>query len=176
MGCLIVFLSEKRKKENRNMGLLIGFIIATLINVILSTLKSVITVKGGRMVASITNAIAYGFNTICIKSISDVELWVAILVTVVSNLVGVYIALTIIKKFEKERLWKVTVTVPTENMKSFMTDLKEVHIMFITYETGYDKYKVIDIFSHGKAESRELRKLVYKYNVKYTINENCRTL
>ena len=74
MGCLIVFLSEKRKKENRNMGLLIGFIIATLINVILSTLKSVITVKGGRMVASITNAIAYGFNTICIKSISDVEL------------------------------------------------------------------------------------------------------
>jgi hypothetical protein len=68
------------------------------------------------------------------------------------------------------------VTVPTENMKSFMTDLKEVHIMFITYETGYDKYKVIDIFSHGKAESRELRKLVHKYNVKYTINENCGTL
>ena len=37
--------------------LIIGFIIATLINVILSTLKSVITVKGGKVVASISNAI-----------------------------------------------------------------------------------------------------------------------
>ena len=85
------------------MLLLVGFIIATLINVILSTLKSVITVKGGKVVASIVNAISYGFNTIVIKSISDVELWIAIVVTVAANLVGVYIALTIIKKFEKRK-------------------------------------------------------------------------
>ena len=83
------------------MLLLVGFIIATLINVILSTLKSVITVKGGKVVASIVNAISYGFNTIVIKSISDVELWIAIVVTVAANLVAVYIAHSIIKKFEK---------------------------------------------------------------------------
>ena len=156
--------------------LLIGFIVATLVNVILSTLKSVITVKGGRVVASIVNAVAYGFNTICIKSISDVELWVAILVTVVSNLVGVYIALTITKKFEKERLWKITVTVPTENLKDFKTDLLASDIGFIVYETTYEKYKVVDVFSHHKAESRILRELVSKYKAKYTINENVGTL
>ena len=156
--------------------LLIGFIVATLVNVILSTLKSVITVKGGRVVASIVNAVAYGFNTICIKSISDVELWVAILVTVVSNLVGVYIALTITKKFEKERLWKITVTVPTENLKNFKTDLLASDIGFIVYETTYEKYKVVDVFSHHKAESRILRGLICKYKAKYTINENVGTL
>ena len=87
--------------------ILIGFIIATLLKVILSTLKSVITIKGGRVVASVSNAIAYGFNTIVIKSISDVELWVAIVVTMLSNLIGVYIALGIVQKFQKERLWKI---------------------------------------------------------------------
>ncbi len=158
------------------MWLLIGFIIATLINVILSTLKSVITVKGGRIVASVSNAIAYGFNTIVIKSIGNVELWVAIVVTVISNLVGVYIALTIVKKFEKERLWKITVTVPTESLKNFKNDLHNAEIAFIAYETSYDKYKVVDIFSHGKTESRVIKKLFSQYNVKYTINANDGTL
>ena len=154
------------------MWLLIGFTIATLINVILSTLKSVITIKGGRMVACITNATAYGFNTIVIKSISDVNLWVAVVITIISNLVGVYIALTITKKFEKERLWKITVTIPSENAKELKTDLHEANIGFITYETSYEKYKVIDIFSNDKSESRVVRKLLSKYKVKYTINEN----
>lgn len=158
------------------MGLMIGFVIATLINVILSTLKSVITVKGGRVVASVTNAIAYGFNTICIKSIADVELWVAILVTVLSNLIGVYIALTIIKKFEKERLWKITVSVPAENLKGFKTDLIEAKLDFVVYETTYEKYKVVDVFSYDKAQSRILRKLIGAYDAKYTINANDGTL
>ena len=158
------------------MWLLIGFTLATLINVILSTLKSVITIKGGRFIASISNAISYGFNTIVIKSITDVNLWVAIVITVLSNLVGVYLALTITKKFEKERLWKITVTVLTENAKDLKTDLHEANIGFITYETSYEKYKVIDIFSNDKAESRVVRKLLSQYNVKYTINENVGTL
>jgi hypothetical protein len=158
------------------MWLLIGFIIATLINVILSTLKSVITVKGGRVVASLTNAVAYGFNTICIKSISDVELWIAVLVTVLSNLVGVYIALTIMKKFEKERLWKITISVPSESLKDLKQDLHDNHLGFITYETSYEKYKVVDVFSHGKEESRLLRSLLNKYKAKYTINANDGTL
>lgn len=158
------------------MWIIISFAIATLINVILSTLKSVITVKGGRVVASVANAIAYGFNTIVIKSISSVELWVAIVISVISNLIGVYIALTITSKFEKERLWKITVTVPTESLKDFKHDLKHNDIAFIAYETSYDKYKVVDIFSKDKVDSRKVRSLVSKYKVKYTISANIGTL
>ena len=158
------------------MGVIISFAVATLINVILSTLKSVITVKGGRGVASVANAIAYGFNTIVIKSISSVELWVAIVISVVSNLIGVYIALTITSRFEKERLWKITVTVPTESLKDFKTDLNDNDIAFIAYETSYEKYKVVDIFSKDKVDSRKVRGLVAKYKVKYTISANIGTL
>ena len=154
------------------MFLLVGFIIATLINVILSTLKSVITVKGGRVLASVVNAIAYGFNTVVIKSISNVDLWVAVVVTMISNLIGVYIALTISKKFEKERLWKITVTVSSDDVKSFKGDLHSEDIPFITYETSYDKYKVVDIFSQNKQESKKVRNIISNYNVKYTINAN----
>ena len=144
---------------------MLGFILATLINVILSTLKSVITVKGGRVVASVVNAIAYGFNTIVIKGISNVELWI-------SNLIGVYIALTISNKFEKEKLWKITVTVLSDDIKNFKNNLHNEDIPFITYETSYEKYKVVDIFSQNKNESRKIKKIISNYNVKYTINAN----
>lgn len=154
------------------MWLIVAFIVATLINVILSTLKSVITIKGGRVIASLTNAISYGFNTVVIKSISDIELWLAIVVTVISNLVGVYIALSIVNKFQKERLWKITVTVPTESLKAFKLDLHQFDIGFIAYETSYEKYKVVDIFSRDKNESRLIRSLISKYKVKYTISAN----
>ena len=151
---------------------MLGFILATLINVILSTLKSVITVKGGRVVASVVNAIAYGFNTIVIKGISNVELWIAVVTTIVSNLIGVYIALTISNKFEKEKLWKITVTVLSDDIKNFKNNLHNEDIPFITYETSYEKYKVVDIFSQNKNESRKIKKIISNYNVKYTINAN----
>lgn len=158
------------------MLLLIVFIIASLINVILSTLKSVITVKGGRFIACIINAISYGFNTVVIKSITDVDLWLAVVITIASNLVGVYVALTIIRRFEKERLWKITVTVPSENLHELKHDLHDCDIAFITYETSYEKYKVVDIFSNNKNESRTVKTLLAKYKVKYTISANVGTL
>lgn len=163
-------------RGRENMWIIIYFTVASLINVILSTLKSVITVKGGKVIASVANAIAYGFNTIVIKSITNIDLWVAVCVSVVCNLIGVYIALTITGKMEKERLWKITITVPTESLKDLKSDLKANEIPFIAYETSYEKYKVIDIFSKDKIESRKVRNLVNKYNVKYTISANAGTL
>ena len=148
------------------------FVIFNIINVIIQTAKSIVTIKCNKYVASIVNAIAYGFNTVVIKSISDVELWVAVLVTMLSNLVGVYIALTISKKFEKEKLWKITVTVSSDDVKNFKGELHNEDIPFITYETSYDKYKVVDIFSQNKIESKKVKNIISNYNVKYTINAN----
>lgn len=155
---------------------ILAFFIATLVNVILSTLKSVITIKGGRVLASIMSAIAYGFNTVVIKMVSDVDLWIAVATTVLCNLLGVYIGLLITDKMRKDQLWKITVTVPTELMHDFKTDLNGQDIAFVAYETSWDKYKVVDIFSKAKPESKKVREIIKKYNVKYTISANAGVL
>lgn len=156
--------------------IIVAFAAASLINVVLSTLKSVITIKGGRNLACIVNAIAYGFNTFVVKQISQTELWISVLITIASNLVGVYIALTITKRFEKEKLWKITVTVLSDDIKNFKLDLHNNNVQFITYETSYDKYKVVDIFSQNKNDSKLIKKIISNYKVKYTINANDGTL
>jgi uncharacterized protein YebE (UPF0316 family) len=152
--------------------LILAFLVAQLLNVILSTLKSVITIKGGKGLAAVSNAIAYGFNTIVIKVIADVDMWVAVVISIVCNLVGVYFALWLTEKMRKDQLWKITVTVPTENFESLIENLKENNISFISYETYGEKYKVLDVFSKHKKESKIIRNLFNMYKAKYTILAN----
>jgi uncharacterized protein YebE (UPF0316 family) len=153
-------------------NIIIAFFIAQLVNVVLNTLKSVITIKGGRTWASIANAIAYGFNTVVIKSLVQVELETALIITVITNLVGVQIGLLLIEKARKDQLWKITVTVPVQELQPFEKDLLQNDISFITYETKWDKYKVVDIFSKQKADSKTVKEIFKHYQVKYTISAN----
>lgn len=152
------------------------FFVCQLINVVLSTIKSVVTIKGTKLVASVFSAINYGFNTAIIKAIADVDLYIAIIISVVCNLVGVYFGLWITEKLRKEQLWKITVTVPTENLQAFKKDLLVNDIDFIAYETSWKDYKVVDIFSKHKSTSKVIKEIFKHYNVKYTISANAAKL
>lgn len=157
--------------------IVLAFCVCQLINVILSTLKSVITIKGGKGLAAVSNAVAYGFNTIVIKVIADVDMWIAVTVAIICNLVGVYFALWLTEKMRKDQLWKITVTVPAENYDALIDNLKEYDISYISYETySSGKYKVLDVFSKHKKESKIIRNLFNLYNAKYTILANDGTL
>ncbi len=167
----------KLKGENMDKLLFIGlFILCQLINVILSTIKSVVTIKGTKIVASVFSAINYGFNTFIIKAITNVELYIAVIVTVLSNLVGVYVGLWITEKLRREQLWKITVTVPTENLSEFKKELKDNDIDFIAYETSWKDFKVVDVFSKHKSTSKVIKNIFKHYNVKYTISANSASL
>ena len=47
-----------------NITLLITFIVLSIVNVILQTVKSIVTVKCGKFSASIVNAVAFGLYTV----------------------------------------------------------------------------------------------------------------
>ena len=156
--------------------ILLAFLIAQIINVILKTLKSVITIKGGRNLAAISSAISYGFNTFIIKSIVEIDLQTALIITMISNLIGVYLSLYILEKVRKDQLWKITVSVPTNDLKKFKKELLDNKIDFIAYQTSWEEYKVVDIFSKERAESSVVKKIFKNFKVKYTISENSGTL
>ena len=69
-----------------------------------------------------------------------------------------------------------TVRIHTVNSAVKKQDLNNAKLGFIAYETSYEKYKVVDVFSNGKEESRTLKQLLSKYKAKYTINANDGTL
>lgn len=99
------------------------FAIATIINVILSTLRSLFTIKAGKLSASIMNAICYGFYTwVVVLTVSNISLWIKILITALANFVGVYIVKLLEEKSRKDKLWKVEMAIPL--MEQFLVKEK----------------------------------------------------
>lgn len=148
------------------------YIFAQFLNVILSTIKSVVTIKGTKEFASVFSAINYGVNAFVIKTTTEVDVFTAIIVAVICNLIGVYIGLWITEKCRKEQLWKISVTVPTEQIKDFKRELNFNKIDFIALETSWDKFKVVDIYSRHKAKSKIIKEIFKNYDVQYTISSN----
>ena len=74
------------------MKLLIIFTILTIINVIASTIKSLLTVNGGKWLASISSAVYYGYyNIVLIYTVADFPMWQKVAVTAACNVVGVFL-------------------------------------------------------------------------------------
>ena len=95
------------------MKIIIIFAALSLINVVFSTVRSLITINGGKTLAAIVNAAYFAYyNVVLIFTVADFPLWVKCLVTFGANLIGVYIVKAIEEKRQPIRMWKVECAIP----------------------------------------------------------------
>lgn len=153
----------------------IVFFICSFVNVMLSTMKSILTIKSTKNVAAIINAITYGFYAIVVKQLADLDVGVTIVVTILTNLIGVYLSMWFLDKIKKDNLWKITVTTPSENLKKIAKELDVENIGY-TYFSVTEKKGVMDIYSETSKQSAYIREVLQKYQVKYCITETKLTL
>jgi hypothetical protein len=73
--------------------MIVLYIIISLTNVFLHIVRSILVIKSGKFVASMANCICYTFSAVVIKFISEVDLWVAIMVQASTNFLGCYLAM-----------------------------------------------------------------------------------
>lgn len=151
------------------------FFFCSLLNVMLSTVKSILTVRSTKNVAAIVNAITYGFYAIVVKQLAELSVPVTVVVTIITNLIGVYLSMWILDKFKKDNLWKITVTTASENLQKIAEELKTYDIG-CTYIPITPKKGVIDIYSNTQKESAIIREVLKPYDVKYCITEVKKTL
>ena len=130
--------------------MVIIFIVCSLVNVILSTLKTLIMVNAGRGSAIIINAVCYGFYTLVVKQLSSVDYITAVIVTILANIVGVWISYKIMDLFTKERLWRITATLKSK--KEFDECVKALEKYNIGF-TPIEKTNSVDIYSYNQKES-----------------------
>ena len=149
------------------------FVVCSLINVILSTLKTLIMVNAGRGSAIIINAVCYGFYTLVVKQLTSVDYITAVVVTILANIVGVWISYKIMDLFKKDKLWRITVTL--KNKKA----LDECKVNLEKYNIGFtpiEKTNSIDIYSYNQKESAIIKNILANYDYKYFIQEMAKSL
>ena len=152
-------------------NVIIVLCICSLVNVILSTLKTLIMVNAGRNSAIIINAVCYGFYTLVVKELTSVDYISAVTVTILANVVGVWLSYKIMDLFKKDKLWLIKITIPSKNFESVKTKLKEYSISNSYY--NIDKYYVFDCYCETQNDSQKVLELCKQNKGKNFGIQNC---
>ena len=140
------------------MELLILFIVMNVLNVIIQTVKSICTIKCGKAVAAIVNAVAYGLYTyIIVLTNCDLPLLAKCLIVASANFVGVYVVKYFEEKARKDKVWLVKMTIPTEHAEQAKYFLEQANIPFTYYDLN--KYFVFDTFCETQVETATATKI-----------------
>lgn len=144
----------------------------TILNVVIQTIKSIATIKCGKTIAALINAIAYGLYTFVIfyTNSDGMSLWLKALVTALANLVGVWLVKYFEEKGRKDKLWKVESTIPAENFSAvkYRLELEEVPFSYI----DIDKYYIFNIYCETQEDSLAVKSILNDYNAKYFVSES----
>jgi hypothetical protein len=146
----------------------IYFFVISLINVILSSTKSICTVRYGRGINVLANVVAYSFYTVVVKQTASLPLEITILSTALANALGVWLSYVILDHIQKDRLWKIEVVVP----KHYEVIIHEAldHIPHDFIEVG--PKTLFNFYCSTKKETREVIEQCKKYDGRFFAVEN----
>ena len=156
------------------MNFIIFFALITLANVIIQTVKSLFTIKGGKLSAATVNAIAFGFYTYIIFFTADdsISLWQKALITAICNFIGVFFVKFIEEKLQKDRLWIFNCTAKVESADVIkITELLKSMDISLTYNQLKDDLYTLSIYSYTQSESEMIKSVLKNYKIKYCVIE-----
>ena len=153
------------------MNLLILFIILNAVNVIIQTIKSLLTIKGGKLIAASANAVAYGLYTIVvIYMVCELPLLWKVLIIGACNFIGVFVVKLIEEKIRKEKLWKIEVTIPSAEKDNLLIDCERMDLTFNYIDIH--KYFIFNFYCETKEESKTVKTMLTNYKAKYFVSES----
>lgn len=146
-----------------------------LINVILSTIRSIVTVKAGKHASALINAISYTFYNGIVKLLTAQNMYVILATTFITNIIGVYVANFIFDKVRKDKLWVFNATFKAKNenihIDTIVKMFADANIKFVYNEIISGKLYTIQIFSYTQKESNMITEILKNFEVKYYITE-----
>ena len=153
------------------MEMLILFIVMSIVNVIIQTVKSIATIKCGKLAAAVINAVAYGLYTyvIVLTANDSIDLLAKCFIVAGCNFVGVYVVKFFEEKARKDKLWKVEATIPAKYQSAVHFDLKDIPHNYIE---GVGNYALFNFYCATQAESAKVRDIINQYEAKYFVSES----
>ena len=144
----------------------------SIVNVVFATIKSLVTINGGKMTASLISGGYFAFyNIMMIYTVADFPMWQKCVITFVCNVVGVWLVKWGEEKARKDKLWKVEATINEPYKESLIEALKKADLPF-NYIEGIGKYVLFNIYCETQADSKAVKGLLDFHKAKYFVTES----
>lgn len=155
------------------MKLFIIFLVLQIVNVILQTIKSIATVKCGKILASIVNAVTFGFYTVVIVYMNcDLTLWQKVFATALTNFIGVWIVKYIEEKIRKDKLWLIQATFDVSDEWKINAHCNVKNITYSSIALRDGKHIAYNFYCATQSESLTAKNIIQLFNGKYFASES----
>lgn len=152
----------------------LSYIFFNIVNVILQTIKSIVTIRCNKYCAAAVNAVAYGIYTyILVLTSSDLNLWFKILTVAGANLVGVFVVKLFEEKAEKTKLWKVEAVFPDEKLGVIDALARSKHLSYSKIKLiGTASRTTVYFFCYSRKDTDNALEIIKKFDKKYFVTES----
>ena len=151
--------------------MLIIFALCTLLNVVLATIKSVMTIKGTKISAAFWNAMSFGLYSyiVILTATADLTTLEKVIVTVICNLIGVYGVKWVEEKMRKDKMWKIEMTVLYAEASEMHKALTEANIP--NHYTDAGRHAAFSCYCATKADTDTALAIGKQFNAKTFASE-----
>jgi hypothetical protein len=154
-----------------NYEFLLVFVGLSIVNVVFSTIRSIVTINGSKVVASLISGGYFAFyNIMMIYTVADFPMWQKCVITFICNVVGVFFVKWGEEKARKDKLWKVEATID----KAEFEQNKELLDLFKVPHNYIDigKYVILNFYCSTGKQSETVKSLLNEMNAKYFVAES----
>ena len=152
-----------------------AFVVLNFVNVLVNTARSLLTIKGGKWIASVMNAVCYGYYTIIIVITATYEmpLFVKCIAVAVVNFIGVFTIKYCEEKIRKDKKWIIIATAKVSNnaIKDVATKLEDLGIKLLYSTVIENRLYSLQIFSHNSKETTMIKAILDNYDIRYSAVE-----
>lgn len=153
--------------------LIVLFIVLNVLNVIIQTVKSIATIKCGKGVAAIVNAVAFGLYTVVVVyTVCDLPLWFKVVVVSVSNLIGVFLVKLFEEKKRKDKMWKFEATAKNRNIDFEKLETRLANAQIPCNKVNADCYTIYNCYCATQKQSEKVIKIFEDFGIKYFASES----
>ena len=152
------------------MNQILLFAIATVVNVVLSTIRSITTIKGGKWLSAFTNAVCYGFYPLIVMLTAKgtVGIVVNMCITAIANFVCVWVIKYVEQKSRKDKMWRIDLAIPCDEKDFAHRKLKDIPHNYI--ECG--AWVMFNCYCATQQETARVKQLGLALGGKYSAYES----
>ena len=152
------------------MNAILIFAIATVVNVTLSTVRAIATIKGGKWVSASMNALCYGFYPLIVMLTAKgtVDIIINMGITALANFVCVWLIKFVEEKSRKDKMWRVDLALPNEERDFAHRKLADIPHNYV--ECG--SWTMFNCYCATQEETAKVKKLGVALGGKYSAYES----
>ena len=154
------------------MNAILFFALMTIINVTLSTIRSLCTIKGGKWLSATTNAICYGFYPLIVMLTAKgtVDIVVNMIITTVVNFVCVWLIKLVEEKARKDKMWKVEMAISLMKADLVENSLIGYNISYNFNRVG--KWVIFNCYCETQKDTQTVVNIAKQFNGKLSAYES----